>query len=77
MRSITGVDVGVVPHIEDTSGAGARGDCKNCKALKDWIEMAGCNSQPNKRGKHRKQHDAWLHQCHEVGYARCDTRLCG
>ena len=34
---------------------------------KKRIEVTRRNHQSNKRGEHRKQHDAWFHEREEIG----------
>ncbi len=68
-----GIDVGVVPHIEDTGGTRPRGDCKNCNGPKQWIEVTRCNHQSDKRSEDGKHHHAWFHQRDEIRKARRQT----
>jgi hypothetical protein len=61
-----GIDVGVVPHIEHTRGAGARGNGKNCNQPMGGIEVTRCNDQSDECSEHSKRHHAWFHQREEI-----------
>ena len=60
------VDIGVVPHVEHTGGAGARGDAENRDEPKQRIEVTRRNSNPDQCGEHDKRHDPRLHQRDEI-----------
>ena len=65
-----GVDVGVVPHVEHTGRAGARGDANNRNGSEQRIDVAWGDEQADGGREDRQDHHAWLHQCDEIRHAR-------
>jgi hypothetical protein len=56
------VDVGVVPHVECTGGAGADRDTEQSGQRDHRMHVAGSDVKPDERREHHERHHSRLHQ---------------
>ena len=56
------VDIGVVPHVERASGAGAHGNAEERGDGEHRMHVARRCDEPDQRGEHHEEHHPRLHQ---------------
>ncbi len=75
VRAHHGIDVSVVPHVEDARGAGTRGNGHNGDDASERTRMDRRDDEAHNRRKHCQEHNARLHQRDEVGKADAQVRV--
>ena len=56
------VDIGVVPHVQRTSGAGADGNADERGDGEHRVHVSRRGDEPDERGEHHEEHHPRLHQ---------------